>query len=163
TTSPAGVLQVAFAQMPDLTAGSKPLAIVAVDVDNSGQLDLVTVNSSLNRDNPNTLQVVRNALPSPASSTGACCTGSSCILALLGDCAGSNQRFAGYGLACNAAGNARVPCCKGDFDQSGTLALIDIFAFLNTWFAGGLQADTNLSGHVEVQDIFDFLNAWFGG
>jgi hypothetical protein len=54
-------------------------------------------------------------------------------------------------------------CCPADFDQSGGLALADIFAFLNAWFGGDARADFDGSGGLAVADIFTFLNAWFAG
>jgi hypothetical protein len=53
--------------------------------------------------------------------------------------------------------------CPPDFDGSGAVNVIDIFAMLNAWFSGDISADFNHDGHLSVQDIFDFLNAWFGG
>ncbi len=52
--------------------------------------------------------------------------------------------------------------CQADFDGSGTLAVQDIFDYLNAWLAGSASADFN-GGGLSVQDIFDFLNAWFAG
>jgi hypothetical protein len=52
--------------------------------------------------------------------------------------------------------------CPADFDDSGTLAVADIFEFLNAWLAGNPSADFN-GGGLSVQDIFDYLNAWFAG
>ncbi len=158
-----GVTQVAFAQQPDLAAGSKPIAVLAVDVDGDGQPDLVTINSTTTRDNPNTLQVVRNALPSPSMTIGACCNGAGCVLQQAGQCVGVNQQFAGINTSCNAPGSYTSPCCKGDFDHNGQPTVSDIFAFLNAWFASSAQADTNGNLSVTIQDIFDFLSAWFGG
>ncbi len=163
STTNLGVTQVAFAQMPDLASGSKPLVIVNADLDADGQTDLVTINSTSGRDTPNTLQVVRNALGAPASMVGACCNGAACSVQQAAQCAATGQRFAGTGTTCNAQGNARVPCCKGDFEQNGSLAVSDIFAFLNAWFAGNLSADTDDSGSLAIADIFAFLNAWFAG
>jgi hypothetical protein len=53
--------------------------------------------------------------------------------------------------------------CAPDFDQNGTLAVADIFAFINAWFAGDVRADFDGSGALGVADIFAFLNAWFAG
>jgi len=53
--------------------------------------------------------------------------------------------------------------CAADFNQNGARDVSDIFAFLSTWFAGGLQADANCSGSVLVDDIFAFLSLWFAG
>jgi hypothetical protein len=53
--------------------------------------------------------------------------------------------------------------CPPDFDCSGTLAVADIFAFLNAWFAGDPRADFDGINGLQVADIFAFLNAWFAG
>jgi hypothetical protein len=53
--------------------------------------------------------------------------------------------------------------CPADFNENGSLAVPDIFDFLNAWFALDKRADFNYSGTLEIQDIFDFLGAWFGG
>ena len=52
--------------------------------------------------------------------------------------------------------------CAADYDNDGIIAVADIFAFLNGWFAGDAAADFN-GGGLAVSDIFDFLNAWFTG
>jgi hypothetical protein len=70
-------------------------------------------------------------------------------------------RVGGY-LTAAGAGTLHVKTCQADFDCDGTVAVADIFAFLNAWFAGAPQADINGSG-LSVQDIFDFLNLWFVG
>jgi hypothetical protein len=59
--------------------------------------------------------------------------------------------------------DAAATPCAADYDHSGDLAVTDIFAYLNGWFAGEAAADINHSGGLEIQDIFDFLNAWFAG
>lgn len=48
----------------------------------------------------------------------------------------------------------------GDFDNSGTITVSDIFAFLTTWFAGNPLADLDGNG-IGTSDIFAFLSAWF--
>jgi probable HAF family extracellular repeat protein len=53
--------------------------------------------------------------------------------------------------------------CSADFDQSGTVAVPDIFAFLATWFAGDARADFDGVNGIAVPDIFAFLSAWFAG
>lgn len=53
--------------------------------------------------------------------------------------------------------------CRADFDRSGVVAITDVFAFLNSWFAGSLSTDANLSGGLDVDDIFTFINIWFAG
>jgi hypothetical protein len=53
--------------------------------------------------------------------------------------------------------------CPADFDCSGGLAVADIFAFLNAWFAGSPSADFDGIDGLQIADIFTFLNAWFAG
>lgn len=63
------------------------------------------------------------------------------------------------------------PLCKADFDESGVVDVVDLFAFLDVWFVqAGMPpplasptADINNSGGVEVLDLFLFLDAWFAG
>jgi len=55
------------------------------------------------------------------------------------------------------------PACIADYDDGGTVAVPDIFAFLSDYFAGRIRADVNGVGGVSVPDIFQFLNRWFGG
>ncbi len=50
--------------------------------------------------------------------------------------------------------------CIADFDESGTIDVPDIFAFLSAWFAGSCRADTD-GGGLGVPDIFTFLSLWF--
>jgi Matrixin/Bacterial pre-peptidase C-terminal domain/PKD domain len=95
--------------------------------------------------------------------TGACCRNSICVVQTQAECSGTGTSFSGAGSACNPAGNATTPCCKADFDRSGSLAVTDIFAFLNAWFGGEAGADFSGNGSLSVQDIFDFLGAWFAG
>lgn len=58
---------------------------------------------------------------------------------------------------------AGVPDCPADFDGDTLLTALDIFAFLNAWFAVQPAADFNASGAIDSADIFAFLNAWFTG
>ena len=57
--------------------------------------------------------------------------------------------------------------CSADVDQSGTVSVNDLFAFLGAWFAQNglsgpsLSADFDNSGAVSVNDLFAFLGAWF--
>jgi hypothetical protein len=78
---------------------------------------------------------------------------------------GSTQLLGEVSTEVSAVADVR-PRYGGDWDLSGHTEVADIFAFLNTWFAGVGEnggADFNLSGSTTVQDIFDFLNAWFAG
>jgi hypothetical protein len=53
--------------------------------------------------------------------------------------------------------------CAGDFNNSGSISVQDIFDFLSAWFAALPSADFNHVNGITVQDIFDFLAAWFAG
>lgn len=53
--------------------------------------------------------------------------------------------------------------CRADYDGSGLLAVPDIFAFLNSWFAGEARADFDGSGTITQQDVHAFVNIWFAG
>lgn len=97
----------------------------------------------------------------PAS--GACCIGSTCQITTAMGCSGPMTRFAGGGVACNAPGNGTNPCCKSDFNQSGSISVQDLFDFLAAYFGGLPTADYNGVGGNSVQDIFDFLGGFFGG
>lgn len=52
--------------------------------------------------------------------------------------------------------------CPADYDQNGTVAVPDIFAFLSGWFSGDIRADID-GGGLAVGDIFAFLGRWFAG
>jgi len=96
--------------------------------------------------------------------TGACCTGGICIVTDAASCAGGNNSFQGPGSVCNSEGNNTEPCCRADFDQNGTVAVPDIFAFLASWFAGADNANFDGMGvDPTVPDIFAYLGAWFAG
>lgn len=58
-------------------------------------------------------------------------------------------------------GSGTVPYCAGDFDQDGSVAVPDIFAFLSAWFAGLPSANFDGMNGNDVPDIFAFLSAWF--
>jgi len=95
-------------------------------------------------------------------SAGACCFGATCSVTTIPVCSGTFRRFAGAGTACNAPGDLRVPCCKADFNQLGTVTVQDIFDYLNAYFMQQPAADTN-GGGVSIQDVFDFLRGYFSG
>ncbi|HVU64101.1 MAG TPA: hypothetical protein VHC70_09000 [Phycisphaerales bacterium] len=70
-----------------------------------------------------------------AVTTGACCnrwTGDCTVRGQL-DCTSQGLRFDGFGAACSPT---TCKACPADFDGSGDLAVADIFAMLNAWFAG---------------------------
>jgi hypothetical protein len=58
---------------------------------------------------------------------------------------------------------ATITICAADFDCDGTVAVADVFAFINAWFAGDPSADIDGVNGLQVADIFAFLNTWFGG
>jgi hypothetical protein len=104
--------------------------------------------------------------PCPTSSI--CCRGATCAVLTGGACtlSGTTQAgafSAGPGSACNAQGNTTGPCCKADYNKQGGVELLDIFAFLNDWFANVPYADFNGQSGVDLLDIFAFLTAWFAG
>jgi hypothetical protein len=53
--------------------------------------------------------------------------------------------------------------CPADHDHSGALDILDIFAFLQDWFALAPAADFDHEHGVDILDIFAFLTAWFAG
>jgi len=53
--------------------------------------------------------------------------------------------------------------CIGDFNNSGTVTVQDIFDFLLAYFTQDSSADVNGQNGVTVQDIFDFLLSYFSG
>lgn len=65
------------------------------------------------------------------SQTGACCIGAACTVGTPNQCSGA---FRGGGTTCGTTGGFSI-CCKADFDNSGSLAVQDIFEYLNAWFA----------------------------
>ncbi|MBY0312427.1 MAG: hypothetical protein K2W85_10180 [Phycisphaerales bacterium] len=56
-----------------------------------------------------------------------------------------------------------IVACYADFNLDGNGDQLDIFDFLNDWFAGDLDADFDQDGMLTSLDIFEFLNAWFLG
>jgi hypothetical protein len=83
--------------------------------------------------------------------------------------ASGNGRFAtpatssSGGIAFVAQPGPGHSLCPADADCSGTLAIADIFYFLNIWFAGNSSADFDGLNGLQIADIFAFLNAWFAG
>lgn len=49
----------------------------------------------------------------------------------------------------------------GDFDGNGQKSVSDILGYLGAFFAGRLDADTNMNGVVEAADVIAFIQAWF--
>lgn len=71
-----------------------------------------------------------------AAPAGACCGPSACTLTTQAGCIGPS-RWLGAATTCGAPALPN-PCCPADFDNSagGHPDLLDIFAFLQQWFAG---------------------------
>jgi hypothetical protein len=90
---------------------------------------------------------------------GACCNGTTCSVGSQGACTGAYQ---GDGSACGTTGNPTT-CCPANYDGISGLQIADIFAFLNSWFAGETRADFDHANGLQIADIFAFLNAWFSG
>jgi hypothetical protein len=83
--------------------------------------------------------------------------------------AGAAERFQIRCIVANACGTgvtsneATYTICPADFDCNGTLAVSDIFSYLNAWFAGVPGAEFDGVSGLQIADIFAFLNAWFAG
>ncbi len=61
-------------------------------------------------------------------------------------------------------GNAGLsrPCCPLDHNSDGVIDVVDLFAFLDDWFAvASPKADFDRDGDVDVVDLFDYLDGWF--
>ena len=59
--------------------------------------------------------------------------------------------------------SATLTICPANFTCSGEITPLDIFTFMNAWFAADPRADISRNGAIDVQDIFDFVGAWFIG
>jgi hypothetical protein len=94
--------------------------------------------------------------PTPCPLPGACCTGTACRRLTQAKCTGMSTWIPNAVCTPNPclnslAASSSTPC-PADFDGSGSVDALDIFAFLNAWLAGGT-----------VQDISEFLEEWFAG
>lgn len=80
------------------------------------------------------------------------------VFVISGDCDGDNilDQFDGDLGTC-------FGCEIGDFNDSGSITVQDIFDFLTAYFSNDPDADVNQSGTISVQDFFDFLSAFFAG
>lgn len=104
--------------------------------------------------------------------SGICCRGATCTtqFATPAACdaaatANIRTRFVGAVTSCNLPGVTTFPCCHADFNKDSVLSALDIFDFLNAWFAGSPYAQFGGDGTQAplVADIFGFINAWFVG
>lgn len=72
----------------------------------------------------------------------------------------ASTSFTSTNTATISGAGPRVPC-PPDFDQNLVVDLLDIFAYLDGWFAGTPNANFNGDGVTDLLDIFAFLGAWF--
>lgn len=108
--------------------------------------------------------------PSPCAPppAGVCCRGSTCSTTVTqANCTPIGSAGAVYvatSPTCNS-GSDTTPCCYADFNKSGGLTALDIFDYLNEWFANTPSANfgSDGTGTPSVADIFSFINAWFVG
>jgi hypothetical protein len=99
-----------------------------------------------------------------APATGACCRGSTCVVAAAAECTGLVTQFAGPGTVCNVFGvNNNAPCCLADYNHDGAVTVQDIFEFLFGYFNAQPAANINNDGGVTLQDIFDYLFLYLQG
>ena len=71
-----------------------------------------------------------------------------------------NQPYGGGVCGVQLVADA-APACRCDFNHENGVDLLDIFAFLEAWFAGNPAADFNGRNGVDLLDIFSFLECWF--
>ncbi len=64
--------------------------------------------------------------------------------------------------------SAMLTVCAADFDCNGTIDIVDLFDFLDAWFAqngtvcvSSCSSDFDGDTDVDVVDLFSFLDAWF--
>jgi subtilisin-like proprotein convertase family protein len=99
--------------------------------------------------------------PCAGGGPGACCINASCSAVSQAECVGPGRSFSGSGTTCNAPGNGTTPCCRGDTNQDGDVALQDLFDFLSLWFAQAPGANADGLDGIGVEDLFAFLRSWF--
>lgn len=73
----------------------------------------------------------------------------------------ANPSLGSLSISGTFVGSGNIPYCPGDFDQDGTVAVNDIFAFLTGWFGGDPAANIDGLNGNDVPDIFLFLTNWF--
>jgi len=137
-----------------LSAGS----IVGVDVRTVGEFGRITVGNVANLDGSLVLSFIDGYMPQLGDSlrlvTGASVTGEFAE--------SSTPQLPGNfksPLLTDLEGVRILFTSIADFNNSGTVEVADIFAFLSAWFAGNGDFDGN--GTSEVSDIFSYLSAWF--
>ncbi|HMN42614.1 MAG TPA: GC-type dockerin domain-anchored protein [Phycisphaerales bacterium] len=98
-----------------------------------------------------------------AGASGACCNGSSCLITGEPACAAISGQFNPAQTCVTGSPNNYVVCCSANFDRINGLGVPDIFAWINAFLAGDPRADADHNGTLELIDIFTFLNTWFAG
>lgn len=85
---------------------------------------------------PGTTCSPNNCPPPPA--VGACCNPATgdCAVTLQTTCVALGGTFLGEASSCDPNNCQAGSNCAADFDNNGTVAVPDIFAFLSDWFAG---------------------------
>ncbi len=122
---------------------------VTLDIDGDGELDDVAY---IGRGNNTLASFTANSLYLAPD-------GTVYVLANLRDGASVDLGGATALIRVNVGGEV----CVADFDNDGTVAVPDIFAFLSAWFAGDSSADIDGTPGIAVPDIFAFLSLWFAG
>ena len=57
-------------------------------------------------------------------------------------------------------GRAMPSNCAADFNNDGTVNVLDVVAFINTWNAQGPGSDANNDGLINILDVIAFINTW---
>jgi hypothetical protein len=129
-------------------------ATISGDVTLSGNTAAITASTTLNYAPPASAPGPQAPTAFVVPSTSTLCAGIDIILSLniLSSTVTSNN-------SASIPGAGTKIICKCDTNADGTLAVQDIFDYLNLWLAGNPAADFN-GGGLTVQDIFDFLNCW---
>lgn len=104
--------------------------------------------------------VVSGATTSTLSITGIDAAAAVRFRATARTCGTARSRPASLGLR---SPDQCPPACPGDFNQSGSVTVQDVFDYLFAYFSGLPSADINASGQVTLQDLFDYLVAYFDG
>jgi hypothetical protein len=51
--------------------------------------------------------------------------------------------------------------CEFTGDVPAAVDVFDLLAYLDRWFAGGVEADLDRGGGVDVFDLLAYLDCWF--
>lgn len=102
--------------------------------------------------------------PGQCDQAGACCTGHACMRMFADECVSVAGRvFLGNSVHCSPQASNPIACCPANFNMIDGVTVIDVFDFLNAWFAFDLRSDFDRSGGISMADVFAFLNEWIGG